>query len=341
MVLADLPGTLRLPVPVPAAHPVRHRRLRLDVRVPRLASSRTASSRRQRPRDHHARRRCSKGLDVPSRSTAPASSASSWSVVSERHGSSRRPGSPSPSSCSSSASWSRSSCTSPNLKAMDALAGEAGRRRRRPPATAGRRREVAELQERGKKAGMFGGLLHLIFLLLLIDMIWKPGSSEPQSTCRLSPVASAVVHPIERLRYVARASGAAQACSCRRRRGARLVRRRSAGPGHGLPAHRLAPAGVGAARGGSRPACSPPATRIDEIVGGGRRDRGRHHRPRARPRAARRRHGGRARLARDASARRWPRRGDLEVLVVDTLGEGSGLVRRLLARRLPTPSTSR
>ena len=29
--------------------------------------------------------------------------------------------------------------------------------------------EVAELQERGQKAAMFGGILHLLFLLLLID----------------------------------------------------------------------------------------------------------------------------------------------------------------------------
>jgi hypothetical protein len=65
---------------------------------------------------------------------------------------------------------------SPNLKAMDALqeklvSGAAG-----APTGGGPPTEVAELQERGKKAGMFGGLLHLTFLLLLIDMIWKPGA---------------------------------------------------------------------------------------------------------------------------------------------------------------------
>lgn len=27
----------------------------------------------------------------------------------------------------------------------------------------------------GKKAAMFGGVLHLLFLLMLVDMIWKPG----------------------------------------------------------------------------------------------------------------------------------------------------------------------
>jgi len=36
--------------------------------------------------------------------------------------------------------------------------------------------EVAELKERGEKAAMFGGLLHLLFLLMMIDMLWKPGS---------------------------------------------------------------------------------------------------------------------------------------------------------------------
>lgn len=65
---------------------------------------------------------------------------------------------------------------SPNLRAMDALqqklvSGQVGA----PPA-GGPPPEVAELQERGKRAGMFGGILHLIFLLILIDMIWKPGA---------------------------------------------------------------------------------------------------------------------------------------------------------------------
>jgi hypothetical protein len=63
----------------------------------------------------------------------------------------------------------------PNLKAMDRLqerliAGEAT-----PGPEGGPPAEVLELQQRGKRAGMFGGILHLIFLLLVIDMIWKPG----------------------------------------------------------------------------------------------------------------------------------------------------------------------
>ena len=36
-------------------------------------------------------------------------------------------------------------------------------------------KEVVELEERAGKAGAFGGLLHVIWLLLMIDMIWKPG----------------------------------------------------------------------------------------------------------------------------------------------------------------------
>ena len=35
--------------------------------------------------------------------------------------------------------------------------------------------EVAQMADLGKRSAMFGGLAHLVFLLLLIDMIWKPG----------------------------------------------------------------------------------------------------------------------------------------------------------------------
>ncbi len=62
----------------------------------------------------------------------------------------------------------------PNLKAIDALqerliAGDVT-----APSAGGPPPEVGELQSRGKRAGMTGGVLHLIFLLLVIDMIWKP-----------------------------------------------------------------------------------------------------------------------------------------------------------------------
>lgn len=62
----------------------------------------------------------------------------------------------------------------PNLKAMDALqaklaAGDI------TPGQDGKPKEVTELEERGSKAAMYGGVLHLMFLLLMIDMVWKPG----------------------------------------------------------------------------------------------------------------------------------------------------------------------
>jgi hypothetical protein len=63
----------------------------------------------------------------------------------------------------------------PNLKRMNALqeqlvaGGGTANPAGGPPA------EVAELQQRGKRAGMVGGILHLLFLLMVIDMIWKPG----------------------------------------------------------------------------------------------------------------------------------------------------------------------
>lgn len=60
-----------------------------------------------------------------------------------------------------------------NLKKMDALRQRllAGG----PPSGGGPPPEVAELQQRGKRAAMYGGILHLVFLLLVIDMIWQPG----------------------------------------------------------------------------------------------------------------------------------------------------------------------
>ena len=62
----------------------------------------------------------------------------------------------------------------PNLRKMDALQEEllAGA----PSGSGGPPPQVAELQARGKRAGMYSGLLHLAFLVLVIDMIWKPGS---------------------------------------------------------------------------------------------------------------------------------------------------------------------
>lgn len=63
----------------------------------------------------------------------------------------------------------------PNLRAMNAiqerLATGGG-----TPSSGGPPPEVLELQERGQRSAMFGGILHLLFLLILIDMIWKPGA---------------------------------------------------------------------------------------------------------------------------------------------------------------------
>lgn len=59
----------------------------------------------------------------------------------------------------------------PNLKAMDVLQAKLVDA---PPGDAPP--EVAELEERGQKAAMYGGLLHLFWLVLMIDMIWKPGN---------------------------------------------------------------------------------------------------------------------------------------------------------------------
>jgi HAMP domain-containing protein len=63
----------------------------------------------------------------------------------------------------------------PNLKKMEALQAQLVDGRVVTPAGGGAPAEVAELEARGKRAGMYGGILHLVFLLLVIDMIWKPG----------------------------------------------------------------------------------------------------------------------------------------------------------------------
>lgn len=63
----------------------------------------------------------------------------------------------------------------PNLKAMVALQERLAGGEVAPPPEGGAPKEVTELQERASRAGMYGGLLHLLFLLLMIDMIWKPG----------------------------------------------------------------------------------------------------------------------------------------------------------------------
>jgi hypothetical protein len=63
----------------------------------------------------------------------------------------------------------------PNLKAMDGLLEKLADGTAAPGKDGGPPKEVAELEERTSKAAMFGGLLHLCFAVLIIDMIWKPG----------------------------------------------------------------------------------------------------------------------------------------------------------------------
>jgi Predicted integral membrane protein (DUF2269) len=66
----------------------------------------------------------------------------------------------------------------PNLKAMGALQEQLATAGGPPPgAESGRPPLLAELEERGKKAAMYGGILHLLFVLILLDMVFKPGSS--------------------------------------------------------------------------------------------------------------------------------------------------------------------
>lgn len=59
----------------------------------------------------------------------------------------------------------------PNLKAMLGLQEQL---ENAPPAEGGPPPQALELAERGKKAGMYGGILHLLFVLILLDMVFKP-----------------------------------------------------------------------------------------------------------------------------------------------------------------------
>jgi arginine exporter protein ArgO len=63
----------------------------------------------------------------------------------------------------------------PNLKAMDALGQRLADGSVTESRTGGEPKEVVELKEREAKAASFSGMMHLLWFLLLIDMIWKPG----------------------------------------------------------------------------------------------------------------------------------------------------------------------
>ena len=63
----------------------------------------------------------------------------------------------------------------PNLKAMDELGAKLAAGKVTPPKGEGPPKEVKEMDERASRAGMYGGMLHLFFFLLMLDMIFKPG----------------------------------------------------------------------------------------------------------------------------------------------------------------------
>ncbi len=64
----------------------------------------------------------------------------------------------------------------PNLKAMDGLSEKLASGQITPNPAGGPPMEVGELAERGQKAGAFGGMLHVLWFLMMIDMVWKPGA---------------------------------------------------------------------------------------------------------------------------------------------------------------------
>jgi hypothetical protein len=61
----------------------------------------------------------------------------------------------------------------PNLRRMGELMAEmnAGP----PPSAGGPPPQVAELQARGQRAGVYGGITNLAWVVVLILMVWKPG----------------------------------------------------------------------------------------------------------------------------------------------------------------------
>jgi hypothetical protein len=63
----------------------------------------------------------------------------------------------------------------PNLNAMDDLEEQLASGAVGAGADGGAPKQVAELEERRPRVAMYGGILHVLWLLLMIDMIWKPG----------------------------------------------------------------------------------------------------------------------------------------------------------------------
>jgi hypothetical protein len=63
----------------------------------------------------------------------------------------------------------------PNLNAMDALEEQLSSGAIGAGPDGGAPKQATELDERRPRAAMYGGILHVLWLLLMIDMIWKPG----------------------------------------------------------------------------------------------------------------------------------------------------------------------
>jgi uncharacterized membrane protein len=61
----------------------------------------------------------------------------------------------------------------PNLRRMERLMAEANVG---PPAGGGPPPQAAELDERGKRAGLYGAITNLAWIAILVLMVWKPGA---------------------------------------------------------------------------------------------------------------------------------------------------------------------
>lgn len=62
----------------------------------------------------------------------------------------------------------------PNIKKMNGLMAEMADGP--PPGSSGPPPQVAELEARGRKAALVGGVLNLLLVAILVMMIWKPGA---------------------------------------------------------------------------------------------------------------------------------------------------------------------
>ncbi len=62
----------------------------------------------------------------------------------------------------------------PNLEAMNKLAAELAGMGPPPAGASGPPAQAVELETRGKAAARNGGVLHVLFAVVLVLMIWKP-----------------------------------------------------------------------------------------------------------------------------------------------------------------------